>query len=804
MLRNYLTTTLRHSLRQKLYTFINLSGLALGLAVCLLVGLYVAFETSYDQPLTHVWRLYVENYENGALSVKDGNTHSAAGRTLKAEVPEIEEFARVFNHGEQDFAIVANHRPLVQKQVFMVDPSFLQLFDCKVLAGNARTALAEPYTALLTRATAQKLFGSQEVIGKNLRFSGGFFEGNYTITGLVEDVPANTHLKYQILLSFQTRYAKGLQDNWENYWEYTYLKLRADADPALVKSKVQQVAAQHLKNPNLGLNIQYAPDIHLHSDLTYEIEANNQAQVVYFWIVIAVFILAIACLNYINLATAKSFLRAKEVALRKAIGASRWQVMQQFLLEAVFYNVVAWGLALGLADLGLPYFAQLMNRPLSWAILDGYYWVFPLLFVAGVLASGFYPSFVLSAFRPLAIFRQKASHQRARLRQGLIVLQFVISILLISGTVLVLEQVQFLRKHDVGLNLDQMLVVKAPQHDWRQDSLYRQKFEVFKNSLTAVSQIEQITASSVVSGAGLATIGGTTSGVQWANGNVKVTSAVYFMDVAEEFFGVYGIRRLAGTTAAQFARDSGQIPEVMINRAALKKLGFPSADLAVGEHLFFANNRDNRVRIAGVVENFAIQSLKTSPNPTIYYVKPAGSLDYYSFKINQLAPVDQWLPQVETAWKSLYPEQPMQYFWLAEKYDEQYADEKRMGQLFSLAAGLAILLSCSGLLGLATFMAERRVKEVGIRKVLGANVLQITTLLSKDFLKLVMLAFVIASPIAYYFMDKWLADFAYRITISWWVFALSGAAAVLIALLTVSWQSIRAALANPVKSLRSE
>ncbi|TAH21010.1 MAG: ABC transporter permease [Cytophagales bacterium] len=803
MIKSYLKTTLRYIFKHKLHTFINIVGLGVGLAVCLLMGLYIVFETSYDKQLTSVWRLYVENFENGVLSVKDGNTHSAAGSTLKAEIPEIEDFTRVFNHGEQDFAMVVEEKPLMQKQVFMVDESFLEIFDCKVVGGKSKGLLSKPYTAVLTRSAAEKLFGNQTVLGKNIRFSGGFFEGNYTITGLIEDSPTTTHLKYEILLSFQTRYSKGLKDNWEDYWEYTYLKLKENTDSKLVRSKIKQVCAKHLKNENISLNMQYVPDIHLHSDLTYEIEANSKAQIVYFWGLIAIFILAIACLNYINLATAKSLLRSKEVAMRKIIGAKREQVIQQFLMEAILLNAFAWLVAVWLADLLLPFFAQMMARPLSWVILAPYLWAFPIFYLFSVLSSGFYPSFVLSSFVPLSIFQSKVYGSRVSLRKALIILQFIISIILISGTIIVLEQVQFLRKHEKGLNIDQMLVVKAPQFDWRQDSLYREKYDVFKNNALAINNVKNITTSSVVSGAGLATISGTSAGVQWAKGNINVTTAVYFVEIEEKFFEVYEIPILSGKVANLFDLRA-ENREVMLNRAALKVLGFPSVESAVGEFLFFANNPQNRVKIVGVVENFAIQSLKVPPTPTIYNVKPAGSLAYYSLKINEKANPSQLLSQIETSWKGIYPEQPLQYFWLKEKYDEQYADEKQLGYVFSLFAGLAILLSCLGLLGLVTFMAETRTKEIGVRKVLGASVLQIATLLSKDFLKLVLVAFLIASPVAYYFMDKWLADFTYRVEISWWVFAFAGIFAVLIATFTVSWQSIKAALMNPVKSLRSE
>ncbi len=803
MIQNYLKIAVRNFYKHKLFTFINVFGLGLGLAVCLLMGLYIVFETSYDKPLKTVWRLYIENYENGVLSVKDGNTHSAAGSTLKTEIPEIEDFTRVFNHGEQDFAMVVEGKSIMQKQVFMVDESFLEMFDCKVVGGKSKGLLTEPYTAVLSRSAAEKLFGNQAVLGKNIRFSGGFFEGNYTITGLIEDSPTATHLKYEILLSFQTRYSKGLTDNWENYWEYTYLKLKENADSELVRSKVKQVCAEHLKNENISLNIQYAPDIHLHSDLTYEIEANSKAQIVYFWGVIALFTLAIAFLNYINLATAKSLLRSKEVAMRKIIGARRGQVIQQFLMEAALLNAFAYLLAFWLADLLLPFFVQMMARPLYWAILAPYLWTFPIFYLFGVLSSGFYPSFVLSAFKPLSIFQQKAQANKVSLRKALIILQFIISISLISGTIIVSEQVQFLRKHKKGLNIDQMLVVKAPQFDWRQDSIYREKYDVFKNNALSMTSVENITTSSVVSGAGLATISGTTEGVQWAKGNINVTTAVYFVEIEEKFFDVYEIPILSGKIANLFKLE-GENREVMLNRAALKVLGFPSVESAIGEYVFFANNPANRVKIVGIVENFAIQSLKVPPTPTIYNVKPAGSLAYYSLKINEKTNYSQLLSQIEASWKGIYPDQPLQYFWLKEKYDEQYANEKQLSYIFSLFAGLAILLSCLGLLGLVTFMAETRTKEIGVRKILGASVLQITTLLSKDFLKLVMIAFVIASPIAYYFMDKWLTDFAYRIEISWWIFALSGVSAILIALITVSWQSIKAAVANPVKSLRSE
>lgn len=810
MLVNYLKIAFRNLWRNRLYTLLNVGGLALGMAAFLLIMQYVWFERSYDQQSPHassIWRIYTENYANGALETRDANSHSAIGPTLRAELPEVIDYTRIYS--ARDLAAFRGTTPYLQPGAYAVDAGFFRMFPYPVLSGSLQHALDRPNTVVLTASTARRYFGTQNPVGKTLRLAGGWFTGLHLVTAVVADSPPNTHFRFSMLLAYKTLYSQGHTDNWDNYWDYNYVQLRPDANPARVQAKLTQLGNRHLDKNSLRLRMQPLTEIHLHSNLTYEHEPNGSARIVSFLFVIGLLILVLAWVNYSNLTTARSISRAKEVGLRKTIGAGRWQLIGQFIGETLLVNVLALAFAFILMQFSAPWFDSLTGRPLSQGGFTrslAFYGLEAALLLGSVLGAGLYPSLVLSGYSPAGMLRQGFGKAigGVGLRRILVVGQFVGTVVMLVAIITVYRQLRFLQHHDLGLSINQMLVVKAPLHDFNQDSLYQTRFDVFKAGATQLPGVERLTTSSVVPGDGMNTIGGTSNGVYWKKRVTTERQTFYFVNVDEHFFDTYGIHQLAGPGFR--ANESGWRSRYVINRSALKALGFPSPEAAVNELLVFGGAEGPRAvdsRVVGVIDDFHIESLKLPTRPTLYMCAPANRMSYYSFRLN-----GQHIPgtvaQIGQLWSKLYPESPFDYFFLDQKFNEQYRPERQFSQLFSLFTGLAVLIACLGLFGLVTFTAEQRTKEIGIRKVLGASVASLVVLLSKDFLKLVLIAVGVASPVAWYLMKRWLQDFAYRIDLAWWVFALAGLGALGIALLTVSFQSIKAAFANPVTSLRSE
>ncbi|HEV7347720.1 ABC transporter permease [Telluribacter sp.] len=810
MLTNYLKIALRNLWRHRGFTVITVGGLAIGLAACLLIMQYVWFEKSYDRQSPYandIWRIYTENYTNGTVESRDANSHSAIGPALKAEVPEVVDYTRIYS--ARDLAAFRGTTPLLQKSAYAVDEGFLRMFPYRTIYGRAEGALTKPNTILLTESTARRYFGNRNPVGQTLRLAGGWFTGLHTVTAVVEDVPPNTHFKFEMLLSYQTLYSAGHEDNWDNYWDYNYFQLRPDANSERVQAKLAELNEKYLSKSSLRLQMQPLTNIHLHSDLTYEHEPNGSARIVYFLVLLAVVILLIAWINYSNLTTARSLTRAKEVGLRKTIGAGRSQLIGQFLAEAFLINALAVGGAILLTQSFGATFDELTGRPLSgsgFAQTPFYAGVLVSLFVLSVLGSGTYPALVLSGYRPLSMLQGSfaRSGQGVALRRVLVVVQLVCTVVMLVATMTIYRQLIYIEHHDLGLTTDQMLVVKAPLHDYREDSIYQTRFDIFRAEAEQLPGVQQMATSSVVPGDGINQIGGTSEGVYWKKNITDQKQTFYFVNVDEHFMDTYGVKRLAGESFR------GQSPQwrsrYIINRAALKAMGFSSPEAAVGEALVFGGSeasRENDKQIVGVVEDFHIESLKQPTRPTLYLCAPSSQMSYFSLKLDTRQ-YSRSIDQLGSLWKQLYPDSPFEYFFLDQKFDEQYRAERRFSWLFSLFTGLAVLVACLGLFGLAAFTAEQRTKEIGIRKVLGASVKSIIALLSRDFLVLVLIAIVVATPMAWYVMDQWLQDFAYRITLSWWVFLAAGVLTAAIALLTVSFQSIKAALTNPVKSLRSE
>lgn len=811
MFKNVLQITLRRLWQHKSYSLINIFGLSLGMAAFLVLVQYLRHEWSYDQQspfATNIWRAYNETIADGTVLTKDANTHSALGPALKADLPEVLDYTRLYNRNENAVTFIMPERPVKLQGAWMVDPGFLSMFPQQFLQGNAETCLEEPYQVVLTRSAAQLLFPQQKALGKILEVKGGVFEGKFTVSGIVADPAQNTHLKFNALFSIQSRYAAGFEDNWSGYWDYNYFQLNPSANPERVKAQLNRYSDTHLKSEGIRLNMQNLKDIHRGSNLMYEIEANVDPKTLQMLLLIALFILGIAFVNYINLSTARAMERAKEVSLRKVIGAKRWQLIGQFLLEGFLLNAVALLLALTILQYSAPAFARMTGRDILQ--IPGYdltfIWICLGTLVAGLALAALYPAFVLSAYAPGEILRNRwmGNAKGGNLRKALVVVQFACSVGLIISVLVVQGQLKFMQKADLGLSLDQLLALKTPAFDWREDSLQRSKMAVLKNELTQIPSIKAIASSEIVPGLGISTISGASSGMYWLKTPNAVThSTMYNLGTDADFFPTFGVKFLAGSFYPSNDRRHAH-ENLVINESALRALGFPSAEAAIGEQIAYQGNTDGfRMTIRGVVADFHIESLKEPARPTLYTCLPSVENGYLSLKFDA-AQTAALLPALNQAWKKVFPEHHLDYWFLDQQFLEQYQSEQRLAKVFSLFAALAVGIACLGLFGLAAYLVVQRRKEVGVRKVLGAGVAQIVSMLSGDFLKLILVAIVIGSPVAWYVMDQWLESFANRITFQWYFVPLAGTLVIVVALLAVGAQSVRAALENPVDALKGE
>jgi putative ABC transport system permease protein len=801
MILHYLRILLR---KQPVFAALNFGGLVLGMSTALLLYRYVRYEQDYDRQsphAAHIWRVFNQTLDGATVVMEDANTHSAVGPTLKADVAGVLDFARLYCGQSAENVALVGQQPFQMARVYATDPGFLRMFPQRFLTGEAATCLDAPHAALLTRSNAERMFGSSEAaLGQVFRVGEGMLAGQYTVQGVVADPPESTHLKFDALLSYATRYASGFRDNFDSYWDYNYLQLAPGTDPEALRQRLARINDNELRGEGIRLEIQPFRDIHLHSKLSYELEPNGSARTVRFLGLIALLILGIAFINYVNLTTALAGERAREVGVRKAIGASRGALARQFLAESAVLSGAAFVVSAACFQVVLPDFGVLVGRPLHAEAASGF-WL-PALGLTALLAllAGLYPALQLSAFRPVEALRGRVGGRGAEgLRRGLVLLQFACSAALIFGVLVVGQQLRFLRKYDLGVSLDQVLSVKTPSND----SLSAQKLALFKDKCARLPGLRGQASSNVAPGLGINGISGSSRPIRWTQKPdfARVTS--YFVETDEQFFELLGIRVLAGAQRLQADRRQ-RFNVVGINRAMLEALGFPSPEAAIGQQIAYENSEQGATMTVGaVIENFHIESLKTKPQPTLYYTFAPEELRYLSLKIDPERTAET-LAAMQAAWRGIYPGHPFRYWFLDAHFAEQYRAETQFGRVFGLFAGLAIAISCLGLLGLTAFNVRRRTKEIGIRKVLGASVAGIAGLLAKDLLRLVAIAVVVALPVAWFFMQKWLADFAYRIEMRGWMLAGAGALALATALLTVGLQSVRAALANPVKSLRSE
>ncbi|RFS17785.1 ABC transporter permease [Emticicia sp. C21] len=804
MLRNYLKIAWRNLMLRKAYTAINILGLAIGLASCLLIVLFIQHELSYDKYHAKADRTFRMTISGalGGKEIKSAHASVPAGPALAREIPGVEAFTRLYHDGT--FIVKNATESFKEERVVFPDSNLFEVFSVPLLKGNPKTVLREPNTMVITETIATKYFGDSDPIGKTLTLGE---KDVYRITGVCKDVPSNTHFHYNIFASIN---GIKLREKWLASGAYTYIVLRDGysleklnaAMPAIVDKYVAPEIQEFLgitlaefkkRGDAFGFEFQPIKDIHLTSHLDGEIEANSDTKYVYIFSAIALFILLIACINFMNLSTASSANRAKEVGVRKVLGSLQGQLIGQFLSESVLITFMALSVALVIVAIALPYFNDLSGKSFEVSVLiKGMMIPFILtacLFI-GLLA-GSYPAFFLSAFKPVSVLKGKinAGFKSSWLRSTLVTTQFVVSIGMIISTMVVYRQLNYIQNKKVGFDKEQILVL----HD---TYVLGQQLNTLKNEIKQLSQVANATmAGYIPAGAS----NGAADGFELANGSdhpITYRDQTYYID--DDYLPTLGIGLAAGRNFSRNVRSD--TAAILINEAAAKEFGFRNP---IGQRLTSVGDSPASKRtftIIGVVKDFHFESIHNRIAPLVMYY----GADTYQMAIRvRTSDIPGLLDILEQKWKS-HTDNPFSYSFLNDRFNKTYQSEQRTGQLFSVFASLTIIISCLGLFGLAMFTAQQRTKEIGVRKVLGASVMSIIVLMSKDFIRLILIAILIVSPIAWYIMNQWLQDFAYRVELSWWIFAVAGLLAIIVALLTVSFQSIKAALMNPIKSLKSE
>ena len=806
-------------MKNKTFSLINIAGLSVGMAACLLILQYVSFQLSFDQfnkNVNDVYRVVNDRYQNGKLAQHGTITYSAIGKAMQDDFPEVINHTRVEPFTGQ--IITYGDKKIGDQKVLAVDNSFLSIFSYPIIAGDKVSGLQNPNTIILTETLARKIFDIktndfESLVGKTIVISRDSLP--YKVTGIMKDVPENSHLSFDMLLSYNSLYSGN--GRWQqadhdftdsDFWHY--IQLQHGADYKQLEAKFEAFSQRHFQGNKVSGSIekfylQPLSKAHLYSDFEYEIGNTGSATVVWGLLIIAVLIIVLAWINYINLSTAKSMERAKEVGVRKVSGASKQQLIKQFLTESFIINFIALSIAFLIVIMVQPGFNNLTQHQLSLSYLferelNGFNISASLIIfvIAGIFISGFYPAFVLSSFKPILVLKGKyaTSNKGIFLRKILVIGQFAITITLIIGSFIVYKQMNFITQQNLGMSLSQMLVVKPPiLTSW--DSTFINKENSFKSELKQLPHVEGASVIGRIAGEEFARA----FDVRRTDINTDNKLSMRNTSIDADFIKVFGVKILAGRnfTNTDFNPDWMKLNNVLLNESAVKQLGFTSNNDAVGKTIsLFERNWD----VIGVINDFHQKSLHYPVEPTIL-LPSYGTDNPICIKVDTKN-LASTINAIKAKYASFFPGNYFDYYFLDDHFNKQYSDDQLFGKVFAIFAGFAIFIACLGLFGLSLFATAQRTKEIGVRKILGASVSAIIVLLSKDFIKLVIVAFVIASPVAWFIMNGWLQNFAYRISISMWVFAWSGLIAIFIALATVSFQAIRAAIANPVKSLRTE
>jgi putative ABC transport system permease protein len=805
MLKNYLKVALRNLWKNKAFSAINIIGLASGLAVCLLIVLYVVDELSYDRynkNADRIYRLDADIFFNDTQAIFAVAPDPLA-ITLKREYPVVKEMVRV--NYQKDVLIKKDNQNVQDHNVGYADSTFFKVFTIPMIAGDPLTALREPNSIVIDKTTAKKYFNSTDVVGKILRVDNNT---DCKITGVIKDIPRQSHFHFHFI-----RPRGKDNDSWLSNNTYNYILVKPGVSQAEMQKNVDVTIDKYIgrdieqqfhaslkdlraKGNHFVYHLMPLRDIHLHSGKSYEIEANGDATYVYVFSVIALFILLIACVNFMNLSTARSANRAKEVGIRKVAGSLRLHLITQFLTESVLLSFLSLLFAIGIAALLVPLFNQLAGKEMSVATLFST-WLFPvmiaLVLVVGFLA-GSYPAFYLSSFQPIQVLKGKVAKgfKSSWLRSGLVVFQFCISIILIIGTIVIYNQLDYIRSRKIGYDRDQVLVVHNPYY-------LDQQIHTFRNELLNIPGVTNASIS-----------GDLPTGINFDNegwfrdASMDPSKAVVLTNfyIDDNYIPTLGMEIKEGRNFSKdFPTDS---LGVILNESAVKVLGYKDP---FKETIYRPNFYDGGIHgalpyhVVGVVKDFNFSSMHQSVGPLV--IQEGDNWGAIAVRVNTKN-ISSVIHAIQNKWANMVPTQPFNYTFMDADFNNVYTAEQRTGTLFITFAVFAILIGCLGLFGLVTYAAEQRTKEIGVRKVLGASVSGIVAMLSKDFAKLILIASLIAFPIAWWSMHKWLQSFAYRITISWWVFIVAATTATVIAMITISFQAIKAAIANPVRSLRTE
>ncbi|MBS1921293.1 MAG: ABC transporter permease [Bacteroidetes bacterium] len=809
MLKNYFKIAIRNLWKNKGFTFINIAGLAIGLACFIVIALYVKDELSYDRFYPNAERVYRvdADIKFGGNQLNLTVSSDPMGATLKKDYPQVEEYTRVYA-SEGGKLVRKGNDYINEDKIVYADSTFFNIFPQKIISGETKTALYEPNTVVISETTAKKYFSTTDAAGKTLEID----KKPFKVTAVIKDMPHNSHFHFDFIMSM-----KNVDYGWNNYLSHnfhTYILLKPGTDYHAFEKNFEQVLDKYVlpqakqmmtgltsmddfrKSGNyLNYSLMPLTKIHLYSHRFPELEANGNIQYVYIFSAVALFILLIACINFMNLSTARSVNRAKEVGIRKVLGTGKGNLVAQFLSESTLMAFVSMLLALVLTYFTLPVFNKIAAKSMD----TGIFWTssfLPILimlpFIVGLLA-GLYPAFFLSKFKPISVLKGKinAGFKKSTLRSGLVVFQFFTSIVLIIGTVIVYKQLHFIQTTNLGFSKNQVLMIDGTGALNKND-------EAFKNTVLGLPGVESGTMS------GFLPVTSSRSDNTYSKDAVMDPKNALSMQswvVDYDYINTLGMQIIKGRN---FSKDFGtDSTAVILNETAAKVLGY---DDPIGKKLYQDYQDQNGTRrivytIIGIVKDFHFESLRQNIFPLGLKLGHNNTMMSFKIAATDLKPL---ISQIQNKWKALAPGMPFSYRFMDDAFDNMYRAEQRVEQVSITFAVLAILIACLGLFGLVTYMAEQRTKEIGVRKVLGASVPNLVTMLSKDFLKLVLIASLIAFPVAWWVMHQWLQDFAYRIRIDWWVFILAGLIALLIALATVSFQAIKAALANPVESLRTE
>lgn len=805
MIKNYFKIGLRNLLKHKSYSAIHVLGLALGLAAFLLINQYTTFEKSYDRfhpKVEQLYRLTTDNITDGVMQARDAMSFAPSGAALQEELPEVIGYTTTYKTWRIIFR--KEGRPVEEEMVIAADSNFLQLFNYPLVKGDAETLLREPNTIVLTQSQARKYFGDSDPVGQIIEVLDPI-NRPFKVTGILKDTPQHTHYKFDMIISLSSIQERVEQDAWNGYNYYTYLLLDEQAQIERLRKKLPALSKKYLsEESDLVFNLQPVKDIHLHSDFTFEPEIHGSARAVRFLDIISIFILIIAWVNYINLSTARAVERAREVGVRKVVGARKKQLMGQFLTESLLINFLGAVLALTFVQLLAPYFHSLVGNTILTDVLTNASLLLKLglFFLLGTFVAGFYPALVLSSFQPIGVLKGSfgRSKQGVSLRKALVVVQFAASLILIANTAIVYQQVHYITNRDMGIDIDRVVGFPNPRPSREERAQFESKYQTFLDELQRLDGVEKVASISNLPGGGSADVSSSSGGIRIVGMTERLSSTVYISSMNDQYRDALDIELVAGRNFnREFATDTSG---VIVNMALLKKLNINDPAAVINERIQFGRDENNtKFQIVGVFGNYNRSSLKNDIEPTVFFYQEAAGNTVAKLSNG---PIAANIDRIQAAWQQFFPEVPFEYAFLDQRFEKLYLEDKKFGFLFANFALLAIIVASMGLLGLASFLSIQRTKEVGVRKVLGASVTNIILLFFKDFIWLIVVAAVIGVPLIYLGMNEWLNGYAYRIDFPWLAPVLSVIAVGLLAFVTVSYQTYKVAVLNPARTIRYE